>query len=113
MSAFDLTPDTPAAANRRGFLKTAAGAGVAATGITGFPFVHASEKLTLRYLGTAVNQDKKIAEKVILALLFFPTSFYFLTAYSEGLFFFLIVATFYFLRHNRGRFFRKSKDKKT
>jgi putative spermidine/putrescine transport system substrate-binding protein len=25
--------------------------------------VHASEKITLRYLGTAVNQDKAIAEK--------------------------------------------------
>ncbi|MCR5885300.1 extracellular solute-binding protein [Rhizobacter sp. J219] len=29
----------------------------------GFPFVHAQEKITLRYLGTAVNQDKAIAEK--------------------------------------------------
>ncbi|MFM2055706.1 MAG: hypothetical protein RLY71_91 [Pseudomonadota bacterium] len=48
---------------RRGFLKTAAGAGVAAAGITGFPFVHAQEKIVLRYLGTAVNQDKAIAEK--------------------------------------------------
>ncbi len=28
-----------------------------------FPFVHAQEKITLRYLGTAVNQDKAIAEK--------------------------------------------------
>jgi putative spermidine/putrescine transport system substrate-binding protein len=25
--------------------------------------VHAQEKITLRYLGTAVNQDKAIAEK--------------------------------------------------
>lgn len=45
--------------------------------------------------------NKKIAEKAILALLFFPTSFYFLTAYSEGLFFFLAVLTFYLLRKNR------------
>ena len=29
----------------------------------GFPAVHAQEKITLRYLGTAVNQDKAIAEK--------------------------------------------------
>ena len=36
---------------------------MAATGIAGFPFVHAAEKVTLRYLGTAVNQDKAIAEK--------------------------------------------------
>src|SRR5574343_1362230 len=56
----DATAD---ASGRRGFLRAAAGAGVAATGITGFPFVHAQEKLTLRYLGTAVNQDKAIAEK--------------------------------------------------
>ena len=29
----------------------------------GFPAVHAQEKIVLRYLGTAVNQDKAIAEK--------------------------------------------------
>lgn len=57
--------DTSASAStpRRSFLKAAGAAGVAATGITGFPYVHAQEKITLRYLGTAVNQDKKIAEK--------------------------------------------------
>ena len=48
---------------RRGFLKAAAGAGAAAAGIAGFPYVHAQEKMTLRYLGTAVNQDKAIADK--------------------------------------------------
>jgi len=36
-------------------------AAILATGIV--PAVHAQEKLTLRYLGTAVNQDKLIAEK--------------------------------------------------
>ena len=36
--------DTPEL-QRRGFLRTAAGVGVAATGITGFPFVHAQEKI--------------------------------------------------------------------
>ena len=36
-------------------------AGILATGIA--PFVHAQEKIVLRYLGTAVNQDKAIAEK--------------------------------------------------
>ncbi|TSC85391.1 MAG: Uncharacterized protein G01um10147_1167 [Microgenomates group bacterium Gr01-1014_7] len=41
--------------------------------------------------------DKKIAEKTVLVLLFFPTSFYFLTVYSEGLFFLLTILTFYFL----------------
>ena len=36
-------------------------AGILATGIA--PFVHAQDKVVLRYLGTAVNQDKAIAEK--------------------------------------------------
>lgn len=45
--------------------------------------------------------DKKIAEKVILYLLFFPTSFYFLIAYSESLFFFLTIAVFYLSLKNR------------
>lgn len=41
---------------------------------------------------------KEYAKKGFLALLFFPMSFYFLTVYSEGLFFFLTVATFVFVR---------------
>src|SRR6185436_6469465 len=44
---------------RRTLIKGVAAAG----GVLGFPFVHAQEKITLRYLGTAVNQDKAIAEK--------------------------------------------------
>jgi len=44
--------------------------------------------------------DKKIGEKTVLAFLFFPTSFFLLTAYSEGLFFFLTVSAFYFYRKN-------------
>lgn len=44
------------------------------------------------------KDGKKIAEKVVLILLMFPTSFYFLTAYSEGLFLLLSLATFLFLR---------------
>ena len=44
---------------RRQLLK----AGAATAAITGFPYVHAQPKITLRYLGTAVNQDKTIAEK--------------------------------------------------
>ena len=35
----------------------------AAEDTPGAPWVHAQDKSTLRYLGTAVNQDKKIAEK--------------------------------------------------
>ena len=42
--------------------------------------------------------DKKIARNAVLILLMFPTSFYFLTAYSEGLFLMLVLATFLFLR---------------
>lgn len=49
----------------------------------------------------SVYFDKKIAEKAILSLLFFPASFYFLTAYSEGLFFLLVIATFYNLSQNK------------
>ncbi|MCA6216528.1 extracellular solute-binding protein [Ideonella sp. B7] len=62
-TATPVADASPAETSRRGFLKTAAQAGVAVAGITGFPYVHASEKITLRYLGTAVNQDKAIAEK--------------------------------------------------
>ena len=36
-------------------------AGILATGV--FPAIHAQEKIVLRYLGTAVNQDKAIGEK--------------------------------------------------
>ncbi len=36
-------------------------AGILATGM--FPAIHAQEKVTLRYLGTAVNQDKAIADR--------------------------------------------------
>jgi len=46
-------------AGRRSALKGVAA--ILATGV--FPAVHAQEKPTLRYLGTAVNQDKAIAEK--------------------------------------------------
>ncbi len=59
--------------------------------------------LGLHFLYGLVNKlfDKKIAEKTILALLFFPTSFFFLTAYSEGLFFLLAVLTFSFWQNKK------------
>ena len=44
---------------RRSLLKGTAG--ILAAGA--FPAIHASEPITLRYLGTAVNQDKTIADK--------------------------------------------------
>ena len=52
--------------SRRTFLKTTgAAAGLAAgAGIQGFPYVMSQEALTLRYLGTAVNQSSEIAAKV-------------------------------------------------
>ena len=51
--------ETDAGARRRTLLKGAAG--VFASGM--FPAVHAQDKIVLRYLGTAVNQDKSIADK--------------------------------------------------
>ncbi|MEP6873033.1 MAG: extracellular solute-binding protein [Burkholderiales bacterium] len=50
---------TPKNLARRSLIKGAA----AATGALAFPYVRAAEPITLRYLGTAVNQDKAIAEK--------------------------------------------------
>ncbi len=52
---------------RRRFLKTggaAAGAAVGSGLVTGFPYVIASEEVTLRYAGTAVNQHGQIAQQV-------------------------------------------------
>ena len=53
----------PTKPSRRQVLKVAGAAGVASVGLTGFPYVHAQEKIPLRYLGTAVNQDKAIGDK--------------------------------------------------
>ena len=54
------TPDTTAQGlQRRTLLKGTAG--ILATGVA--PAIHAADPITLRYLGTAVNQDKAIAEK--------------------------------------------------
>ena len=54
--------DTITGLSRRRLLQGTAGmAGILASGLA--PAVHAQEKITLRYLGTAVNQDKTIAEK--------------------------------------------------
>jgi len=47
------------APTRRSLLKGA----VATGGALAFPFVNAADPITLRYLGTAVNQDKAIADK--------------------------------------------------
>ena len=58
-----MTEETTGALSRRTVLKAAGATAATASAITGFPYVHAQEKITLRYLGTAVNQDKAIAEK--------------------------------------------------
>lgn len=62
-----------------------------------------SSFLGLQLLYKLISQDfdKKIAEKVIAGVLIFPTSFYFLTAYSEGLFFLLTIAAFFFFRSRK------------
>ncbi|MFM2075334.1 MAG: hypothetical protein RJB34_1639 [Pseudomonadota bacterium] len=57
MSDFEDTPS--AAPSRRSLLQGTAA--ILASGV--FPAIHAQEKIVLRYLGTAVNQDKTIAEK--------------------------------------------------
>ena len=55
----DDTVDSKTGLQRRTVLTGMAG--ILASGAA--PFVHAQEKITLRYLGTAVNQDKAIGEK--------------------------------------------------
>lgn len=45
-----------------------------------------------------LDYDKKISERIILFLVFFPTSFYFLSAYNESVFLFLLLSIFYFSR---------------
>lgn len=57
--------------------------------------------LHILYKLVAADFGRKIAGKTALAFLFFPTSFFLLVVYSEGLFFFLTVLTFYFLRQNK------------
>lgn len=57
--------------------------------------------LHILYRLVALDFKRQIAEKTVMTFLFFPTSFFLLTAYSEGLFFFLVVAAFYFLRGNK------------
>ncbi len=58
----DAIDSSPNGIQRRALVRGGAGlAGILASGMA--PFVNAQEKIVLRYLGTAVNQDKAIAEK--------------------------------------------------
>lgn len=50
------------------------------------------------YQLVSLDFGKKLAERSLWLLLLFPTSFYFMTAYSEGLFFLFVILTFLFLR---------------
>src|SRR5215510_7872673 len=61
------TPNDSIRVSRRTWLRgatTLAGAALGGPALTGFPAVGAAEPVTLRYLGTAVNQSKEIAQKV-------------------------------------------------
>ncbi|MBI3103784.1 hypothetical protein HYZ05_02500 [Candidatus Daviesbacteria bacterium] len=55
----------------------------------------------LFYRLVSFDFSKMLAQRCILFLLFFPTSFYFLVSYSESLFLLLTVLTFYFLRQKK------------
>lgn len=60
--------------------------------------VSALVAINVFYRLVSLDFSKKLAENATFWLLIFPTSFYFLTAYSEGLFFLLVILTFFFLR---------------
>lgn len=62
------------------------------SGISSFFAMHFLYKLV------KLDFDKIIAEKAIYYLLIFPTSFFLLIAYSEGLFLLLTILTFYYFR---------------
>ena len=46
-------------------------------------------------------KNETVAQKATLALLCFPTSFFFLSFYSESLFFLFLILTFYTLQHKK------------
>lgn len=57
--------------------------------------------LYLLYQLISLDFSKKLAERALIFFLIFPTSFFLLTAYSEGLFLLFTLACFYFLRKDR------------
>lgn len=63
----------------------------------------ASAFLTMQILYRLILLDfgNKLAEKTIIFLLIFPTSFFLITAYSESLFLLLVVSSFYFFRKEK------------
>lgn len=54
--------------------------------------------LWLLFKLASIDLGEKIAWRVIIFLVFFPTSFYFISVYAESLFLFLVLACFYFAR---------------
>jgi hypothetical protein len=48
-----------------------------------------------------LDYEEKVARRTLLYLLLFPTAFFFLSYYTEALFFMLSVMSFYFARTNR------------
>lgn len=62
-----------------------------------------SALIAMHFLYQLLSADfsKKLAQQSVFYLLFFPTSFYFLTAYSEGLFFLFVISAFLFLRKRK------------
>jgi len=51
-----------------------------------------------------IDYESKIAKICIVLFLVFPTSFYFVSTYAEGLFFALTIWSFYFARNNKWLF---------
>src|SRR3989344_2249030 len=68
----------------------------------GFIIANVSFLLALIMLNKLVLLDysESVAKQAIFFLLIFPTSFYFGSIYTESLFLFLIVSSFYFARKN-------------
>ncbi len=50
---------------------------------------------------TLMEYNKKIARATILTILFFPTSFFFVSFYTESIFLMLVVWSFYFFRRKQ------------
>lgn len=57
--------------------------------------------LMLLYKLILVEYSEKISRQTIIFLLIFPTSFYFASVYSESLFLFLIVSSFYLAKQKK------------
>lgn len=70
--------------------------------LSGLILSHVFLVLGLNYLSELVRLDygKKVAQKVVILLLVFPTSFFFGSLYTESLFLLLIVGSFYAYRVN-------------